>query len=244
MRRLLSVAALAFFIAAAAPAVAQMPITPGPGGVPIAPGLPVPGYTPGGTGAAGVEIAPGPAARGVPMSRIGPGGVLMSPQPDPYPDQDKSTAKLGPGCGNDPSCVPILPETLALTITSRDAPPGHAPADAEIDSIHELFAALRTCWEPPAREQAKAGMQMSVRFSFKRSGEIIAPPFMTYATRGSTSETRQVYRKAVDASLERCKPLRFSKTFGGSIAGRPISVRYVDDRTVSAASPQPEPKQP
>src|SRR5262249_30059583 len=157
--------------------------------------------TPGGTGAAGVEIAPGPAARGVPMSRIGPGGVLMPPQPDPYPDQDKPTARLNPGCGNDPSCVQILPESLALTITSRDAAPGHAP-DAPIDSIHDLFAALRTCWEPPAREQAQAGMQMSVRFSFKRSGEIIAPPFLTYATPGSKAETRQVYRRAIDAALE------------------------------------------
>jgi len=247
MRRLLSVVALTFFIAADAPAVAQMPITPGPGGVPIAPGLPVPGYTPGGTGAAGVEIAPGPAARDIPMSRIGPGGVLMAPQPDPYPDRDKPTVRLGPGCGNDPSCLPILPETLAVTITSRDsrdaaagqAPEvGHAP-DAPIDSIHDLFAALRTCWEPPAREQAKAGMQMSVRFSFKRSGETVGPPFLTYATRGSTPETRQIYRRAIDASLERCKPLHFSETFGGAIAGRPISVRYIDDRTTTAASPQP-----
>src|SRR5262249_13175115 len=112
------------------------------------------------------------------------------------------------------------------------------------DSIHELFATLRTCWEPPAREQAKAGMQMSVRFSFKRSGEIIAPPFMTYATRGSTAETRQVYRRRGAASPGPRQPPRGAQAFGGSIAGRPISVRYVDDRNMNAASPQPEPKQP
>jgi hypothetical protein len=239
MWRLVAVAALMSFIALDAPAVAQMPITPGPGGIPIAPGSPVPGYTPGGIGPGGVEVAPGAAARDVPMVRIGPGGIPLPPRPDPYPDRDKPTARLDPGCSNDPACVPILPETLALTITSRDAAPGEAPADAPIDSIHDLFAALRTCWEPPARERAQAGMQMSVRFSFKRSGEIVAPPFLTYATPGSTAETRQVYRRAIDAALERCVPLRFSKTFSGAISGRPISIRYVDDRSMSAASPQP-----
>src|SRR5262249_20417042 len=121
-----------------------------------------------------------------------------------------------------------------------DAGPAKAPPpDAAIDSINDLFAVLRTCWEPPAREQAQEGVQMSVRFSFKRTGEIIAPPFVTYATPGTKTDTRQAYRRAINASLERCAPLRFSKTFGTAIAGRPISIRYVDNRVLSAGSPHP-----
>ena len=36
-----------------------------------------------------------------------------------------------------------------------------------------MFAALRACWVPPPQDLARPGMQMSVRFAFKRSGEII-----------------------------------------------------------------------
>ena len=66
---------------------------------------------------------------------------------------------------------------------------------------------------------------------------MIAPPFVTYATPGTKTETKQVYRHAINASLERCAPLPFSKAFGAAIAGRPISIRYVDDRVMSEASP-------
>ena len=58
-----------------APAAAQLTETPGPGGIPIAPGAPLGGYRPGGVGLGGVEVAPGHAARGVPAYREGPGGV-------------------------------------------------------------------------------------------------------------------------------------------------------------------------
>jgi hypothetical protein len=216
MSCLLAAATLTLFIALDASALAQMTVTPGPGGIPIAPGAPVSGYTPGG---------------------IGPGGVPFAPRPDPRPDENNAAATLQPGCRNGDPCA-ILPQHLALTITSRDAAPSKTP-DAPIDSIHDLFAVLRACWEPPAREQAQEGVQMSVRFSFKRTGEIVAPPFVTYATPGTQPDTKQVYRRAIDAAFERCAPLPFSKTFGAAIAGQPISVRYVDDRMMQARSPQP-----
>lgn len=241
MSRLLAAATIAVFIGPNAVALAQMPVTPGPGGIPIAPGAPVPGYTPGGTGPGGGEVAPGAAARDIPMYRIGPGGVALPPRPDPYPDRNGSTVRLIPDCGQGSPCLPeVLPRSLALTINSRDAGPGKAPSpDPPIDSIYDLFAALRTCWEPPAREQAQAGVQMSVRFSFRRTGEIIAPPFVTYTTPGTKAETKQLYRHAINAALERCAPLPFSKTFSAAIAGRPISIRYVDDRIMGAGAPHP-----
>jgi hypothetical protein len=241
MSRLLALAGIAFFLEPHASALAQMPVTPGPGGIPIAPGAPVPGYTPGGVGPGGVEIAPGSAARSIPMYRTSPGGTPLPPALDPYPDRRSPTAKVQPGCGNGSPCLPdVLPRTLSLTINSRDAAPDKAPSqDAPIESIHDLFAVLRTCWEPPAQEQAQAGVQMSVRFSFKRTGEIIAPPFVTYTTPGTKADTKQTYRRAINASLERCAPLRFSKTFSGAIAGQPISVRYVDDRVFGTTSQRP-----
>jgi len=70
-----------------APALAQMPATPGPGGISIAPGSPVAGYTPGGIGPGGTAVSPGPAARGIPMYRSGSGGVPIAPRPDPLPSE-------------------------------------------------------------------------------------------------------------------------------------------------------------
>ena len=64
-----------------APAAAQLTETPGPGGIPIAPGAPLGGYRPGGVGLGGVEVAPGRAARGVPVYRKGPGGVRVLVNP-------------------------------------------------------------------------------------------------------------------------------------------------------------------
>jgi hypothetical protein len=231
MSRRSAVTALSIFLALGASALAQTTTVPGPGGIPLAPGSPVPGYTPGGIGPGGVEVAPGHAARGVPMYRIGPGGVVFPLRPDPSPDGNDSPGRLQPG-------PEILPQTLALTINSRDAGPGTTPSpDTPIDSIHDLFAVLRTCWEPPAREEAQEGVQMSVRFSFKRTGEIMAPPFVTYTTPGTRADTKQVYRRAITAALARCAPLPLSRSLSAAIAGRPISIRYVDDRSMSAGLP-------
>jgi hypothetical protein len=73
-------------------------------------------------------------------------------------------------------------------------------------------------------------MQMSVRFAFRRSGEIISPPQVTYVPKDVGDETRKIYRSAITAALERCTPMPFSKGFGGALAGRPIAIRFVDDR--------------
>jgi hypothetical protein len=105
-----------------------------------------------------------------------------------------------------------------------------AAADQELDTIAGLFAALRNCWVPPSDDEARPGMQMSVRFSFKRNGEVIGTPRTTYVSPNAPREARETYRNAVTALLERCTPMPFSKGLGGAIAGRPIAIRFVDNR--------------
>ena len=51
---------------------------------------------------------------------------------------------------------------------------------------------------------------MSVRFSFRKTGEIIATPRVTYATAGVPADTRATYLKAINASLTACVPLKFT----------------------------------
>ena len=77
---------------------------------------------------------------------------------------------------------------------------------------------------------------MSVLFSFKRSGEIIAAPRVTYSTREVPQQTRDLYRKAITASLDACVPLKFTAGLGGALAGRPIMIRYVDNRDLPQQS--------
>ena len=79
-------------------------------------------------------------------------------------------------------------------------------------------------------------MQISVRFSFNKSGELIGPPRMTYATAGVPAEIRQTYLKAINDSLDACLPLKFTDGLAGALAGRPIAIRYVDNRDLGKAS--------
>jgi hypothetical protein len=134
-------------------------------------------------------------------------------------------------------CIPEIDypygENLQLTIESvppQDQAAKYRKPDHDLDTIGDLFAELRSCWTPPPADTAREGMQMTVRFSFKRSGEIIATPRLTFATSGVPADTRTTYLKAINASLQACTPLKFSGELGGALAGRPIAIRYVDNR--------------
>jgi hypothetical protein len=144
---------------------------------------------------------------------------------------------------NQGPCIPEIDypygENLQLTIQS--VPPESEAAkyrkpDHDLDNIGDLFAALRSCWTPPPTDVAREGMQMSVRFSFKTSGEMIARPQLTFATQGAPADTRAAYLKAINSSLDGCLPLKFSSNLGGALAGRPIAIRYVDNRDLKATS--------
>ena len=109
---------------------------------------------------------------------------------------------------------------------------GAMPAAHKIDTIREMFDALRDCWVPPEPAFARPGMQMSVRLSFRRNGEMIGTPRMTYTTPEATPEQRKAYLAAITATLDRCSPMPFTEAMGGAVAGRPIAIRFIDDRTI------------
>jgi hypothetical protein len=152
-------------------------------------------------------------------------------------------------------CLPGAPypygETLQLTITTaaEDAKPataGNPAPDGErsateispsaadtshkIDTISEMFDALRGCWIPPPADEARSGMEMTVRLSFKRTGEIFGPPRVTYVNRDAPQDARDHYHDAITAALDRCTPMPFTAGLAGAIAGRPIAIRFVDNR--------------
>jgi hypothetical protein len=161
-----------------------------------------------------------------------------------------------------PQYLPPIGQDLRLTIVSTDetdaasnaasepskldkegAPEEQAKAGQEataaseekpLDSIRAMYAALRACWVPPPKDSGRHGMEYTIRFAFKRDGEVIAPPRVTYASHEAPSEVRDVYRDAVNATLARCTPLHFSERMAGAVAGRPIAIRFVDDRTMNS----------
>jgi hypothetical protein len=147
---------------------------------------------------------------------------------------------------NNGPCIPEIDypygQNLQLTIESvpaQDQAAKYRRPDHDLDTIGDLFAALRSCWSPPPSDISRPGMQMSVRFSFKRSGEIIAMPRVTYATAGAPADTRATYLKAINASLQACQPLKFTDGLGGALAGRPIAIRYVDNRDSAKQAEKP-----
>ena len=109
-----------------------------------------------------------------------------------------------------PEYLPPIGQDLRLTIVSTDEddaaskPSGDAnkidrdtnkASDKEpLDSIGALYAALRSCWMPPPKNSARHNMEYTVRFAFKRDGEIMAPPRVTYASPDAPAEVRDVYR--------------------------------------------------
>lgn len=154
-----------------------------------------------------------------------------------------------------PYYLPPIGEGLRLTIVSTDendpttksggdtdksggeadTSGGNADTTADdhtLDTIRDMFAALRACWVPPPKNEARRGMEYTIRFAFKGDGEMIAPPRRTYSSQDAPAAVRDVYRDAVDAALKRCAPLHFSKGMAGAVAGRPIAVRFVDNRTI------------
>jgi len=143
-------------------------------------------------------------------------------------------------------CIPEIfyPYGQNLQLTVQTVPPQdqaekYRKPDHDLDTIGDLFAALRSCWAPPPADTAREGMQMSVRFSFKKTGEIIATPQVTYATAGVPADTRATYLKAINESLAACMPLKFTGGLGGALAGRPIAIRYVDNRDLGRQAEKP-----
>lgn len=133
-------------------------------------------------------------------------------------------------------CIPEIdyPTGQNLQLTIESVPPEadrakYRKPEHELDTIGDLFAELRSCWSPPS-DNARAGMQMSVRFSFNKAGRLIGSPRLTFATAGVPADVRATYLDAINESLKSCLPMKFTSGLGGALAGRPIAIRYVDNR--------------
>jgi hypothetical protein len=80
-------------------------------------------------------------------------------------------------------------------------------------------------------------MSKCERFRLQVALQVLLRPATDIAADNQSShdapaDVRDVYRDAVNAALARCTPLHFSDGRGGAVAGRPIAIRFVDNRTI------------
>jgi len=130
-------------------------------------------------------------------------------------------------------CIPEIdyPYGQNLQLTIESAPSQNQAASIKSPTTTSTPSA--TCSRPcgPAGRRRRQRPRVRVcrcrcASSFKRSGEIIAAPRLTYATAGVFAGYPRRLSEAINASLDACVPLKFTDGLGGALAGRPIAIRY------------------
>jgi hypothetical protein len=101
---------------------------------------------------------------------------------------------------------------------------------AQVNTIAELFARIRTCWRPPEPSRAHPDIDITVIVSFNRAGEILGHPRVTYQSEQADENDRLMYRVAVMEALQRCTPMPFTEAMAGAVAGRPFAFRFRNRR--------------
>ncbi len=126
-------------------------------------------------------------------------------------------------------------EQLEPPLTSPDVPRGtvwryeDAPRVSRVDRIRDVFRAIEACWQPPAGS-GYSGQEITLRIAFKRNGEVLGMPKITYYRAGTEAEQREPFTRSVREAFVRCTPLPFTEGLGGAVAGRPFLFRFVDSR--------------
>jgi hypothetical protein len=123
--------------------------------------------------------------------------------------------------------------TLAIAMVATGAVA--QTRDQPLNTLNDVIAALRACWAPPPMDQSRPGMQITVQMSFRRNGELFGQPRITFESLGASDDERLAYRIAVAKMLKRCAPLPFTDALGNAIAGRPLTMRLIDNRKLKQA---------
>ena len=129
--------------------------------------------------------------------------------------------------------VGVLAFAAIATVAMAEPPP------AALNTLNDLWAALRACWVPPPIDQSRPGMQITVQMSFRRNGELFGQPRITFESVGASDDDRLAYRTAVAEMLKRCSPLSFTDGLGNAVAGRPFTIRFIDNRKLKQARNAP-----
>ena len=97
--------------------------------------------------------------------------------------------------------------------------------EGRVNTIKEAIERLTTCWRPPSASVANP-INITVRFSFNRAGEILGRPRITFESAEASDNDRLQYRIAVMEALQRCTPMPFTESMAGAVAGHPFWIQF------------------
>lgn len=117
-----------------------------------------------------------------------------------------------------------MPEGINGTIR-----PGEGERADKIDNLMGIFRALQACWQPPSGS-GFSGQEITLRIAFKRNGEVLGRPRITYYRAGNLPDQREPFTRSVREAFTRCTPLPFSEKLGAAVAGRIFTFRFSDTR--------------
>jgi hypothetical protein len=135
----------------------------------------------------------------------------------PFGDPDERQERLEP-----PQVSPDVPRGTVWRYED-------SPRVERVDRIRDVFRAIEACWRPPAGS-GYSGQEITLRIAFKRNGEVLGLPKITYYRAGTEPEQREPFTRSVREAFVRCTPLPFTDSLGGAVAGRPFLFRFVDSR--------------
>jgi hypothetical protein len=98
-----------------------------------------------------------------------------------------------------------------------------------LNTLTDIRDAIIGCWKWPPLSEVHQGMELTIRLSFKSSGEMFGAK-LTYQTRDVSDDERRLYYGVLLEALKLCSPLPVSESLGGAIAGRPFTFRFKDTR--------------
>jgi hypothetical protein len=160
------------------------------------------------------------------MRRLAVAFFLAAVSISPLAAQDEELSPFG---DPDERQEQLEPPTLQDIPRGTVRPQENASPVPRVDRIRDVFRAIQACWRPPAGS-GYSGQEITLRIAFKRNGEVLGQPRITYYKAGTQSEQREPFTRSVRQAFERCTPLPFTNDLGAAVAGRPFIFRFVDSR--------------
>jgi len=112
---------------------------------------------------------------------------------------------------------------------------GPGKSGRELNTLKDIYDAVRRCYRPPSLDQSFPGMRITVEFTYSRAGDLFGKPHILFETAGISPQYQSAYRAAVAAALVRCAHLPFSESLGSAVAGRILAMQFFDDRNLKRA---------
>ncbi len=114
-------------------------------------------------------------------------------------------------------------------------PPGVRPFSGTkplwpIDTLKALHDAFFACMRMPPPELSQPGVEITIRFSINKDGEILGEPRFTFVTQDVPTEKKAAYERAMADALKLCTPFPLTASFSSAVAGRPHALRVIDSR--------------